>query len=160
MNCANNCEIADRWKVKNAPKVIYVIKANAKSNNDMYLSLRAGFQNGYINMLISEINAEEYLSKMRGYSKLTTKQKSLMSLPYLQTTLMINELINLQCDSSGTMIKVKERTGMRKDRVSSCMYGYAVCQMLSAKLKPKSNLSTQSLLSQFQIHQPQRSSSI
>lgn len=160
LNCANNSEISDRCKVKNAPKVIYVIKANAKSNNDMYLSLRAGFQNGYINMLISEINAEEYLSKMRGYSKLTTKQKSLMSLPYLQTTLMINELINLQCDSSGTMIKVKERTGMRKDRVSSCMYGYAVCQMLSAKLKPKSNLSTQSLLSQFQIHQPQRSSSI
>lgn len=159
LNCANNSEISDRCKVKNAPKVIYVIKANAKSNNDMYLSLRAGFQNGYINMLINEINADEYLSKTRGYSKLTTKQKSLMSLPYLQTTLMINELINLQCDSSGTMIKVKERTGMRKDRVSSCMYGYAVCQMLSAKLKPKSNLSTQSLLSQLQIHQPQRSSS-
>lgn len=137
LNCANNSEISDRCKVKNAPKVIYVIKANAKSNNDMYLALRAGFQNGYINMLMSDINIEEYLSKIRGYGKLSSNQKALMILPYLQTTLMINELINLQCDSSGVMIKVKERTGMRKDRVSSCMYGYAVCQILSAKRKPK-----------------------
>ena len=76
----------------------------------MYLALRAGFQNGYINMLASDINIEEHLSKIRGYSKLSANQKALMLLPYLQTTLMINELINLQCDSSGVLIKVKERT--------------------------------------------------
>ena len=154
LNCANNSEIADRCKVKSAPKVIYVIKANAKSNNDMYLALRAGFQNGYINMLMSDINIEEHLSKIRGYGKLSSNQKALMILPYLQTTLMINELINLQCDSSGVMIKVKERTGMRKDRVSSCMYGYAVCQMLSAKLKPKQ--STTDIQKLFSIRAPKK----
>ena len=90
--------------------------------------------------------------------KLSLNQKSLMLLPYVQTTMMINELINLQCDSSGVMIKVKERTGMRKDRVSSCMYGYTVCQMLSAKLKPKTQSST-SLLSRLPIRQPKRQSS-
>ena len=63
-----------------------------------------------------------------------------MTLPYVQTSLMINELINLQCETSGTLLKVKEKTGMRKDRVSSCMYGYNVCQILSAKKKPKSEL--------------------
>ena len=67
LNCANNTEISDRCKVKTAPKVIYVIKANAKSNNDMYLALRAGFQNGYINMLANDINIEEHLSKIRGW---------------------------------------------------------------------------------------------
>ena len=159
LNCANNPEIAERCKSKTAKKVIYAIKANAKSNNDMYLSLRAGFQNGYINMLISDINIDEHLSKIRGYGKLSSYQKSLMSLSYLQTTLMINELINLQCDTSGVMIKVKERTGMRKDRVSSCMYGYAVCQILSAKLKPKNN-NTQNLINRLPIRQPTRLSSI
>lgn len=158
LNCINNSEISDRCKVKTAKKVIYVIKANAKSNNDMYLSLRAGFQNGYINLLMNDINIDEHLSKIRGYGKLSLNQKSLMLLPYVQTTMMINELINLQCDSSGVMIKVKERTGMRKDRVSSCMYGYAVCQMLSAKLKPKTQSST-SLLSRLPIRQPKRQSS-
>lgn len=142
LNIANNPEIADRCKVKSAPKVIYVIKANAKTNNDMYLALRAGFQNGYINMLLSEMNIEDHLSKTRGYSKLSDKQKALMMLPYLQTTLMINELINLQSDTSGMTIKVKERSGMRKDRVSSCLYGYYVCQLLSSKLKPKNTIET------------------
>ena len=155
LNCANNTEISDRCKVKTAPKVIYVIKANAKSNNDMYLALRAGFQNGYINMLASDINIEEHLSKIRGYSKLSANQKALMLLPYLQTTLMINELINLQCDSSGVLIKVKERTGMRKDRVSSCMYGYNVCQILSAKNKPKNN-NTLDLVNKLPIRQSKR----
>ena len=140
LNCINNSEIAERCKVKNAPKVIYAIKANAKSNNDMYLALRAGFQNGYINMLMNEIDVEEHLSKIRGYGKLSSYQRSLMTLPYVQTSLMINELINLQCETSGTLLKVKEKTGMRKDRVSSCMYGYNVCQILSAKKKPKSEL--------------------
>jgi hypothetical protein len=155
LNCANNQEIADRCKVKSAKKVIYVIKANAKSNNDMYLALRAGFQNGYINMLMSEMNVEEHISKIRGYGKLSANQKALMTLPYLQTTFMINELINLQCDSSGVMIKVKERTGMRKDRVSSCMYGYAVCQMLSAKIKPKTESSI-NIVNKLPIRQPTR----
>ena len=155
LNCANNPEISERCKVKTAKKVIYVIKANAKSNNDMYLALRAGFQNGYINLLMSDINIDEHLSKIRGYGKLSANQKALMTLPYLQTTLMINELINLQCDSSGVMIKVKERTGMRKDRVSSCMYGYAVCQILSAKNKPKNN-NTNDLVSRLPIRQGKR----
>lgn len=158
LNCANNSEISDRCKVKSAPKVIYAIKANAKSNNDMYLALRAGFQNGYINMLMSEINVEEHLSKTRGYSKLSEKSKALMMVPYVQTTLMINELINLQHEPSGALIKVKERSGMRKDRVSSCMYGYAVCQILSQKLKPKTT-SSSTLLSRLSIKQPKRSSS-
>ena len=151
LNCINNTEISDRCKVKTAKKVIYVIKANAKSNNDMYLALRAGFQNGYINMLLSDINIEEHLVKIRGYSKLSAQQKALLLLPYLQTTFMINELINLQCDSSGVLIKVKERAGMRKDRVSSCMYGYTVCQMLAAKRKPKNSISSSNLVDMLPI---------
>ena len=151
LNCINNTEISDRCKVKTAKKVIYVIKANAKSNNDMYLALRAGFQNGYINMLLSDINIEEHLAKIRGYSKLSAQQKALLLLPYLQTTFMINELINLQCDSSGVLIKVKERTGMRKDRVSSCMYGYNVCQMLAAKRKPKNSIPSSNLVDMLPI---------
>ena len=151
LNCINNTEISDRCKVKTAKKVIYVIKANTKSNNDMYLALRAGFQNGYINMLLSDINIEEHLAKIRGYSKLSAQQKALLLLPYLQTTFMINELINLQCDSSGVLIKVKERTGMRKDRVSSCMYGYNVCQMLAAKRKPKNSIPSSNLVDMLPI---------
>lgn len=137
LNCANNTEIAERCKVKNAPKVIYAIKANARSNNDMYLALRAAFQNGCMNLLMDETVVEDTITSMRGYGKLSDKQKSLLRLPYIQTTFLINELVNLQYETVGSGIKVKEKTGMRKDRASSCLYGWTTLQELSKKLKPQ-----------------------
>lgn len=150
LNCINNDDLAERCKVKNAPKVIYVIKANSKSNNDMCLALRAGFQNGYINLLLSDTNISEKLSKIRGYSKLTDIQKQRMELPYIQTSFLINELINLSHDTSSGLVKVKERSGMRKDRYSSLEYGYYVVQELSKKLKPN-EYSRDTLINRFKI---------
>lgn len=133
----NNPELSERCKVKNAPKLIYAIKANSKLNNDMYLGLRSAFQNGYINLLSSDNNIEDKLSRIKGYSKLTEIQKAKLRLPYFQTTLLIDELINLDYDSSNGLVKVKEKSGMRKDRVSSLGYGYLLIQELTKKLKPK-----------------------
>lgn len=147
LNVMNNPDLEDRCKVKNAPKVIYAIKANARSNNDMTLALRAGFQNGYINLLISDTNIEEKLSKIRGYGTLSEIQQASMKMPYIQTTLLINELINLTHDTNNGLVKVKEKTGMRKDRYSSLQYGYALLQELSKGLKPKTN--TNDLLSKL-----------
>lgn len=149
LNVMNNQDLADRCKVKNAPKVIYAIKANAKMNNDMCLALRAGFQNGYINLLIDDNNIEDRLSKIKGYSKLSDVQQVKMKLPYIQTTFLINELINLTHDTSNGLIKVKEKSGMRKDRYSSCEYGWALIQELSKKRKPRIE-ATSSLLSKLQ----------
>lgn len=137
LDCINSPELSERCKVKGSPKVIFAIKATAKSNNDMCLALRSGFQNGYINLLTSENNIEEKLSKIKGYSKLSDLQKAKLKLPYIQTSFMIDELINLSHDSTNGLIKVKERSGMRKDRYSSLEYGYYVIQELSKKLKPK-----------------------
>lgn len=139
LNVMNNPDLEDRCKVKNAPKVIYAIKASARTNNDMTLALRAGFQNGYINLLISDTNIEEKLSKIRGYGTLSEIQQASMKMPYIQTTLLINELINLTHDTNNGLVKVKEKTGMRKDRYSSLQYGYALLQELSKGLKPKTN---------------------
>ena len=137
LNVMNNEDLAERCKDKNAPRVVYAIKGSARLNNDMCLSLRSAFQNGYINLLIDDNMAEEHLSHMRGYGKLTELEQAKLRLPYVQTTFLINELINLTYDTSNGLIKVKEKTGMRKDRYSSCLYGWALIQELSKKLKPK-----------------------
>ena len=130
-------DLADRCKVKNAPKVIYAIHGNSKFNNDITIALRSGFQNGYINLLINENEVEDVLGKIKGYSKLSDNQKDLMRLPYIQTSFLINELINLDHEISNGLIKVHEKSGMRKDRYSSTAYGYYVVQELGKKLKPK-----------------------
>ena len=137
LDCVDNPEMSERCKVKGSPKVIYAIKASAKSNNEMALALRAGFQNGYINLLINDNNIDEKLTKIRGFKSLSDEQQARMRLPYIQTSFLINELINLTHDTSNGLIKVKEKSGMRKDRYSSLEYGYYVIQQLNKKLRPK-----------------------
>ena len=141
LNVINRPELQERCKVKDAPKVIYAIKANAQENHDMCLSLRAGFQNGYVNLLVNEndMGIEEKITKVKGYTKLSETEKAKLVMPYIHTTLLIDELINLEHDANGRYLKVKERPGMRKDRYSSLMYGYNVLQEIGRKkLKPKS----------------------
>lgn len=154
LDCVDNPEMSERCKVKGSPKVIYAIKANSKSNNDMALSLRAGFQNGYINLLVDDTTIGEKLSKIRGYKSLSEEQQARMKLPFVQTSFLINELINLTHDTSNGLIKVKEKSGMRKDRYSSLEYGYYVIQELSKKLKPKNT--SNNILDDFTIRPARR----
>ena len=55
-------------------------------------------------------------------------------MPYIHTTLLIDELVKLQHDESGGRVKIKERSGMRKDRYSSLSYNYYVATQLESKL--------------------------
>lgn len=139
LNVLNRPEFQERCKVKDAPKVIYAIKASSKDNNDMCLALRTAFQNGFINLLVDEngIGIEDKITKVKGYTKLSDEERAKLVMPYVQTSLLINELINLEHDVVGGLIKVKEKSGMRKDRYSSLMYGYSIVQELSHKNKPK-----------------------
>ena len=125
---------ADRCNDKNAPKVIWAIQATAQLNNDMTLLLREQFRQGRINLLVSEFEAEEILQGYRGYNSMSTNEKTKLILPYINTTLLINELINLQSEIKGVNIKVKEKSGMRKDRFSSLQYNIYVTMLLEQKL--------------------------
>lgn len=151
LTCCNNPELAERCKIKTANKVVYAIKASAKQNNDMCLALRAGFLNGNINLLLSDNNIEEVLSDdIKGYKKLNDNTKDILKLPYIQTSFLIDELINLRHSVQNGLIKVYERSGMRKDRYSSLEYNYYVTQELARNLRPKTQ-DVNSLVSQLTI---------
>lgn len=158
LNVINNDDLATRCKVKDAKKCIYAIKANAKSNNDMCLSLRSALQNGYINLLINELDMEDKWSKqIKGYSKFSDNVKSKLRLPYYQTTFLIDELINLDHDISNGLIKVKEKSGMRKDRYSSMEYNYYVVDQIRLNKKQKT-YSSSSLVDMLPIKSATRHS--
>ena len=155
LSCCNNAEMAERCKVKGAPKVIWSVKANAQNNSAMIMSLRSGLQNGYINLLKDEESIEPKLSSIiKHYNKMNMDEQTKVKLPYIQTSLLINEMINLEHDMNGNLIKVHEKSGMRKDRYSSLMYGYWVIQELSKNLKPK-NQNTDNIVDKFKIRKPQ-----
>ena len=139
ISCKNNEEMADRCKIKGAKKVIYSIKAGEKFNSEAALLLREGFKQGKIRLLVSEYDCDDELNNFRGYKSLGATEKAQLMLPYYNTTLLINELINLKYEpKKGSLIKVSEKSGFRKDRYSSLAYNYWLVVQLELELsKPK-----------------------
>lgn len=138
MTACNNDDMAERCKVRTANKVVWCIKASADFNSNAASSLRSGFANGSINLLINEFDSEDVIKRTPGYKSMSQLEQDKLKLPYIQTTLAINEMINLEHELVNNKVKLKERTGMRKDRYSSIMYNNYVTQLLSTQLKPKS----------------------
>lgn len=150
LNCINNDEMAERCFIKDAPKVIYSIKADAKLNNDMHIYSRDEFKRGKLRLLVNENEGKDFLVKLKGYDDLPEEEKIIYQLPYLQTTFLINEMINLERVETGNdLIKLKEPSTKRKDRYSSLGYAIYVAKLLELKLKPKKQTTDISQLLQF-----------
>lgn len=159
MSCRNDDNMASRCKVKNARKCVWCIKASSDFNSNAATSLRAGFKNGNINLLASEFDVEDSIKKTKGYSKMSVTEQSMLKIPFIQTSLLVNELINLEHEIVNNKVKLKEKSGMRKDRFSSLEYNYYVTQLISLKAKPKKD-SLSELKKYISIRAPKRSSYI
>lgn len=139
LSCCNDTTMAERCSSRDAEKVIWSIKANANLNSECAILLREGFRSGKIRLLVDEYGGEQNMAELKGFAGLSPMQKEKVLIPYRHTTLLINELINLQHDESGGKVKLKEKSGMRKDRYSSLSYNYYVATILESKLRRKSN---------------------
>ena len=151
MTCINDKDMAERCKVRDANKVVWSVKANANFNNEICVLLRNGIQNGKINFLISEQDADSSLKETyKGYFKMSPTEQAKLKMSYVQTTFAVYELIKLDHEVKNGNIKVKEVEGMRKDRYSSIAYSYWCACQLELKLKPKTQ-DTQSLVSKLTL---------
>lgn len=138
--CCNDDDMAVRCKVRDAEKVVWSVKATSNFNNEICVLLRNGIKNGKISFLIPEQECDGDLSKAyKGYSKLTPTDQAYIKMPYVQTTMAEYELVKLDHEIKNGNVKVKEQTGMRKDRYSSIAYNYWCACQLELKLKPKQN---------------------
>ena len=149
LTCCNNEEMAMRCKIKDANKVVWCVKADATFNNNICVALRNGIQNGKVSFLISDQEAENALkASIKSYPKFSTNDQILLKKPYVQTTMAEYELIKLDSEVKDGKIKVKEVSGMRKDRYSSLAYSYWCANQLELKLRPN-GLSTNDLVSKL-----------
>lgn len=156
MTCINDKDMAERCKVRDANKVVWSVKANANFNNEICVLLRNGIQNGKINFLIPEQDADNSLKETyKGYFKMSPTEQAKLKMSYIQTTFAVYELIKLDHEVKNGNIKVKEVEGMRKDRYSSIAYSYWCACQLELKLKPKTQ-DTQSLVNKLPIRQGKR----
>lgn len=139
LSCCNNPDMAARCTNRNAEKAIWAINGAARFNSDCAVMLREGFKSGKIRLLVTEYDGEKALSSIKGYNNLNASEQTELTLVYVNTTLLINELINLQYEDSNGLIKISEKSGMRKDRYSSLSYNYWVACQLEKNIRKKSS---------------------
>lgn len=140
ISCCNNTEIAARCPDKNARKVIWAIMGSVQFNNDVAIALRSGFQQGRIRLLMSEYDCESELRKLfKGYDKMSPSERAALQMPYINTGLAVNELVNLGYETVNNAIRVKEKSGCRKDRYSSLSYNYYIAQQVERNLEKRYN---------------------
>lgn len=144
LDCCNNDEISARCAVRGAPKVIWSIIASEAFNSQAALLLRESFRNGTVRLLQSDYDCRDELAQLKNYSKLSPVMRNEFQMPYIHTTLLVNELVNLRVEQkSGSTVRVKERSGMRKDRYSSLSYNIFVSKELEREMqKPRNDMST------------------
>lgn len=143
LSCCNDKTMADRCTVAGAPKAIWSVKANAQFNSDCAFLLREGFQSGRIRLLVNEYDAEETLAEIKGYSALNPQEKMRYQLPYIHTTLLIDELVNLEHEEVGNRVRIYEKSGRRKDRYSSLAYNYYVALQIENKKAKRGEASSE-----------------
>ena len=135
--CCNDESMAERCKIKDPNTHFYSVKATAQFNNEICVLLRNGFQNNKISLPVHEFESEEFLkTQIKSFNKLTPKQQAMYKITYIQTSLMVNELINLDHEVKNGNIKIMEKSGMRKDRYSSLAYNFWLLTEIERKKKP------------------------
>ena len=130
LGCCNNDDIDRRCTDRSAPKKIWAMLANADINSSCALTLREEFKKGNILLPETEDEFDENFSSIKGIDKVSEENRLLMKLPYINTSLAINELINLETEVKNNYVKVKEKTGFRKDRYSSLSYNIWVSNQI------------------------------
>lgn len=134
ISCCNDAAMAARCTVPGADKVIWSIKASAQFNSDCAFMLREAFRSGRVRLLCLDEEGTSSLSEIKGFKNLNPLERTKLEEPYIHTTLLVDELINLRHEETGSKIRIREKYGMRKDRYSSLSYNYYVAAQLENKL--------------------------
>ncbi|OMD10730.1 terminase large subunit domain-containing protein [Paenibacillus odorifer] len=137
--CAyNNDDMKKRALDRNALPIIYSMKSNnANMNHEITMKLRSNLINGNIKFLSNEIEGKEYLIDKMKFDELDTEERARLLRPYIQTTALVNESVNLEHDTVKGFVRIYEVGSNRKDRWSSLAYGSYYADLLEQKLNQK-----------------------
>lgn len=132
--CAyNDDEMRARAKSPNPLPVVFSIKAGARLNHEIATSLRVNLQSSNIELPISEIEARDLMSDKKYYQNASVDERVKYDQPFVQSTLLVNELVNLEHDIVGGYVKIKEKSGKRKDRYSSLGFANYLAKTLESE---------------------------
>lgn len=131
------------------PAIIPIV-GTPELNSVMWIDLKLRLKNKEIRFLIDEMDYQQRLEESEKYFKMTTEERVLERLPYIQTLLMINEAINLSPTWKDGKVKLSEPRSGVKDRIVACSYGNWIGTLLENKLSKEDNYGEMDI-SQYQL---------
>jgi hypothetical protein len=107
------------------PDLLYIIKASAPFNTEMYANLQTQLTTGKLRFLIDERQAKLKIdaSRAQKFKNLTEDERADWIVPFYLTSILKDQLVNLEQKNDGVNI-ILDRTNknIRKDKVSALGY--------------------------------------
>lgn len=112
--------------IKNA---IWMMKANAPMNTELYSYTQAQLRNGKLKFLIDSNTAKNKLLQQAQGKKMSPLQRQDYLRPYVATDILKSQMANLVQDNEGANIILKQSNRkILKDKVSALIYGLYWCK--------------------------------
>ena len=103
---------------------MYLIKANAPINTEMYSYVQSQIMNGKVKFLIDEQTAKVTLMSKKVGQEMTPEKRNEYLIPFQQTTILREQMLNLVEENEGVNIILKQDTrSILKDKFSAFGYG-------------------------------------
>lgn len=138
-----NREEYETVQPRNAPKILYGIKATGQMNSDMHAALYAKIYSGCVNFLISERKAKDKLMSTKVGRRMKPEQRIARLMPHELTSLLINEIMNLKTKPTGVDNKIAVELinkRMTKDKFSALEMGiYRMVEIENEEIAHKRN---------------------
>ena len=117
---------------------IYQIKANAPINTEAYSYTQTQMSSGKIKFLIDEAQAKAKLMETRTGQNMTSDKRNDYLRPFVLTTVLRQQMLNLVEDNEGVNIILKQDSrGIKKDKFSAFVYGLYFIKQQEDRMRKK-----------------------
>lgn len=131
----NDDNTVDKFASRGSLAIVYTIANPSPEMNSRFATeLLSAFLKKKLRLLINDTEAKNEMNSNSDFVKKSPEEQAYLLKPYVQTTAMINELINLQYTVKSNNIVISEKGSARKDRYSSISYANYYADIIEKKL--------------------------
>lgn len=112
---------------------IIPVQGTPELNSLMWIDLQKTLRDENISFLVDDLQYSQELEEDIKYYSMTTEEKVKIKLPYLQTTYLINEAVNLSQEWREGKVKLSESRSGTKDRIVALSYGNYISTLIQNK---------------------------
>lgn len=124
----------------NAMPIVYAVKTPIQLKSEMFLNMRNMITTDMVSLLVDSNDGIDYLNKTYKFYKIEDNDlRTRMLQSYAETSILINEAVNLEQVVTQGYINLKEKSGRRKDRVMSLAYGLYYAKILEDEYKKQND---------------------